>query len=175
MNSMPTASELPGSGTPAIWIQTYQERLHQALLEALAAFPADPADRQLLLVTGGTTLMRPNDLIACLRCQLSDAERTRLRLLTTDIGAAHARDIERATFVLWSRAVNPAGQALTMSDIVAKAMAEVAPPEPERSEETRARSSPATGQAALGARVATRQAPAVGGVVRRTTTSQVSE
>ena len=96
MNSMPSASGLPGSGTPAIWIQTYQERLHQALLEALAAFPDDPADRQLLLVTGGTALMRPNDLIACLRCQLSDAERTRLRLLTTDIGAAHARDIERA-------------------------------------------------------------------------------
>jgi VWFA-related protein len=121
-NLMPTASELSGSGTPVIWIQSYRERLHQALLEAQASFPEGPAERQLLLISGGTVLMRPTDLIAVLRCEITGAERTRLRLLQTDESAAHAREIERATFALWSRAVNPAGDVLTMSDVVAKAL-----------------------------------------------------
>ena len=121
-NRMPTASGAAGSGTPIIWYQTYGEHLHQALLEALAAFPEDPADRQLLIVSGGTALMRPADLEACLRCEMSPAERARLRLLDSDLSRAHAREIERATFALWSRAVNPAGDVLTMSDVVAKAI-----------------------------------------------------
>jgi VWFA-related protein len=121
-NRMPSASESSGSGTPAIWFQSYGERLHQGLLEALAAFPDDAADRQLVIVSGGTALMRPMDLIAVLRCEMSPAERTRLQLLDSDVSRAHAREIERATFALWSRAANPLGHALTMSDVVAKAL-----------------------------------------------------
>jgi hypothetical protein len=39
-----------------------------------------------------------------------------------DIAGAHAREIERATFALWSRAVNPVGGGLTMSEVLAKAV-----------------------------------------------------
>ena len=66
--------------------------------------------------------MRPQELTAILACQITPAERTRLAAAAGGMGAAHAREIERATFALWSRAVNPAGDALTMSDVVAKAL-----------------------------------------------------
>jgi VWFA-related protein len=121
-NRMPGPSGLGASGTPVVWYQTYGEHLHHALLEALAAFPDDSADRQLVVVSGGTTLMRPSDLASVLRCQMSPAERTRLQLIDSDVSRAHAREIERATFALWSRAVNPSGHILTMSDVVAKAI-----------------------------------------------------
>src|SRR5262249_29883965 len=119
---LPSASDLAGSGTPAIWLEGYSERLHKALLQALAAFPNDPADRQLLLVSGGTTLLRPKDLEACLRCEMTSAERARLQTLNSAVSRAHAREIEGATFALWSRAANPRGNVLTMSDVVAKAI-----------------------------------------------------
>ena len=122
VNPLPSASQLSGSFTPTIWIETYREQLHQALLEALAVFPDENAERQLLVVSGGTALMRPNDLVAILACQVRGAERARLRQLETDEGAAHAQELERATFALWSRAANPRGDVLTMSDVVAKAL-----------------------------------------------------
>lgn len=127
LNAVPAASTLAGSTGPvgpssATWIQLHTDRLHGALLEALSAFPDGQAERQLLVVSGGVALMRPQDLAAVLRCQMTVGERTRLSAAATDISAAHAREIERATFALWTRAVYPAGDALTMSDVVAKAL-----------------------------------------------------
>jgi VWFA-related protein len=121
-NTMPSASDLAASRPPVTWIQVYREHFHQTLLEALAAFPDEPADRQLLIVSGGTSILRPFDLGAVLSCQVTPGERARLRLIDSDVGRAHAREIERATFALWSRAVNPSGDALTMTDVVAKAI-----------------------------------------------------
>lgn len=127
LNPVPSASSVVGNTgttgfTSVTWIQLHGDRLHAALLEALAAFPDTPAERQLLVVSGGAALMRPQDLAAVLRCQMTPGERTRLSAAATDIAAAHAREIERATFALWTRAVNPSGDVLTMSDVVAKAL-----------------------------------------------------
>ena len=127
LSAVPSAGSLAGSTGPvrpssATWIQLHTDRLHGALLETLSAFPDGQAERQLLVVSGGVALMRPQDLGAVLRRQMTAGERTRLSAAATDISAAHAREIERATFALWTRAVNPAGDVLTMSDVVAKAL-----------------------------------------------------
>ncbi len=112
----------PTGFSSAAWLQLQRERLHGALLEALAAFPHAPGEGRLVLVTAGTAVMRPSDFGTILRCQVTATERTRLLAATSDVSAAHAREIEHATFALWSRAVNPGGDAISMSDVVAKAV-----------------------------------------------------
>ncbi|HKD19669.1 MAG TPA: VWA domain-containing protein [Thermoanaerobaculia bacterium] len=127
LNTIDTPATLAGSTgsdgfSSATWIQILGDRFHEALLEALAAFPHSHGQGRLLVVSGGTSLLRPQDLGAILACQMTPSERSRLRAAGGDVGAAHAREIERATFALWSRAVNPSGDVLTMSDVVAKAV-----------------------------------------------------
>lgn len=127
LNGVESPGDAKGSICPvgfssAAWLQIQRERLHGALLESLAAFPHAPGEGRLLLVTGGTTVMRPSDFGTILRCQVTVTERARLLATSGDVGAAHAREIEHATFALWSRAVNPSGDAISMSDVVAKAV-----------------------------------------------------
>ena len=130
VNRIPSAGQVaadtaPNRFTSATWISHHGEHLHEALLEALAAFPNEPAERRLLIVSGGASLMRPTDLAAVLACRMTPGESARLSAAAGnggDIAAAHAREIDRATFALWSRAVNPSGGGLTMSEILAKAV-----------------------------------------------------
>jgi VWFA-related protein len=120
--SPPSGSGGGGLGSTAFLLH-YTENLQEALLESLAAFPTESAERRLLIVSAGVAVMRPADLAAILRCRMSPTERSRLMAGgNRDLAAAHAREIERATFALWSRSVNPAGDALQTSDVVAKAL-----------------------------------------------------
>ncbi len=119
-NLLPTAEDVGASSVR--WIELYREHLHAALLEALASFPDTRGAKQLLVVSGGTALLRPADLVSILRCELTEAQRSRLQQTNPDVSAAHAKEIERATFALWTRAVHPAGDVLTMSDVLAKAV-----------------------------------------------------
>ena len=122
LNRVPTASGESGFGS-AMLIQVTRDRMNAALLEAIAAFPVEPAERRLLVVSSGTTLLRPTDLAMVLGCQLTPGDRARLWSRPRgEVAAMHAREVERATFSLWTRAVNPGGDALSMSDVIAKAL-----------------------------------------------------
>jgi VWFA-related protein len=122
LNRVPTASGVSGFGSAEL-IQATRDRMNAALLEAIAAFPVEPAERRLLVVSSGTTLLRPTDLAMVLACQLTPGDRARLwSRPRSEVATMHAREVERATFSLWARAVNPGGDALSMSDVTAKAL-----------------------------------------------------
>src|SRR5262249_8184671 len=64
---------IPGPGTlvsdgssSGAWIQNQRDRIAEALLEALMAFPDAAGRGRLLVVTGGTSMMRSEDLAASL-------------------------------------------------------------------------------------------------------------
>ncbi len=113
----------------AAWIQLHQDRLHEALLETLADFPQSTPKGRLLLVTGGTTLMRPEDLAFVLQNSTLSSNPTQTakkhtQLINDTLGDGRNQELQRTTFVLWSRAVNPNGHVLTTADLVAKAVEE---------------------------------------------------
>jgi VWFA-related protein len=70
------ASTGPLAFSSGTWLQITAERFHEAMLEALAAFPHAPGQGRLLVVSGGTSLMRPQDLNSILACQITPSERS---------------------------------------------------------------------------------------------------
>jgi hypothetical protein len=110
---------IPGSGSlgdavgsdgpsSAAWIQNHRERVAEALLEALMAFPDGAGRGRLLVVTGGTSMMRSEDLAASLLhtgVGLGVNRRPTTDPLSrqSQIAANRAQENGRATFQLWSR------------------------------------------------------------------------
>ena len=110
------------SPSELIELQMMRKRLHAALLEALALFPDTPDRREVLFISGGTTLEHPADIGATLQ-ENSVFERVAVSRLETDERRRVAEmDRDRDTFQLWSRAVTSGGPGLTMGDVVAKAL-----------------------------------------------------
>jgi len=118
-NSLPPPSPTNPLDETLMRVQLHRENICEALLEALATFPEEPADRRLLLVSGGAALARQEDVVTNLRAsseQKGSNESDRAR------GPAGNLEAQRTTFALWSRATNPSGEGLTVSDVVAKAL-----------------------------------------------------
>ncbi|HYX19545.1 MAG TPA: VWA domain-containing protein [Thermoanaerobaculia bacterium] len=109
------------------WVLLHRSQIAEAVLEVLTAFPSGPGENRLLLVTGGTAMLRKGDLAFGLVAGTVNlvpdppkSDRTYQRDL---IAADRAREGQRTAFVLWSRAVNPEkGYELDMDDVVAKAL-----------------------------------------------------
>ena len=115
------------------WLYLHRANVAEALLEALAAFPQSPGKGRLLIVGGGSSLMRPGDLAfvpsassltAPLNPMAVQDERSRFRRspAQTNIDQERSRETQRAAFEIWSRAVNPRGADLSADDVVAKAL-----------------------------------------------------
>ena len=123
------ASDFSDSFSSSDWIDRHRDSFAVALLEALAAFPQVPGKGRLLVVNGGTSMMRPGDLAYVPYSQTSMDpltgivdQRDKLARPKTqfNIDLEHAREGQRMAFALWSRAVNPGRNVLTTDDVVAR-------------------------------------------------------
>ncbi len=118
---LPTISELKGSSVSVEEVDAYRRRLFRALLEALALFPSGDAERQMVLVSGGTVFAHPTDIADALKLQASPSSLP-WGPQRSAYEASKQPERDRGAFVLWSRAVNPGYAGLTGGDVVAKAI-----------------------------------------------------
>jgi VWFA-related protein len=118
---------LPNVFAADLWVSMHRERFSVALMEALAAFPQTAGRKRLLVVNGGTSMMRPGDLAyvrgPSLVSETAIHDRSK-SLSQARIDEEHDRESQRFSFDLWSRAVNPGLDVLSMNDVVAKALEE---------------------------------------------------
>ncbi|HTR04534.1 MAG TPA: VWA domain-containing protein [Thermoanaerobaculia bacterium] len=126
------ASDLVGSRTSREEFDANRARLCRALLEALALFPPEAGDRQLVFASGGTSLMHPLDVSDYIGQEQRLLEQETLPLNEqlgqkdkrsfANYDAARQAERDSSAFQLWSRTVNPGHHVLTMSDVIAKAV-----------------------------------------------------
>jgi hypothetical protein len=123
-------SETGRGGQSPLWLRIYRARFRKALLEMLAGFPEIAADRQLLLGTGGLALLGPLDVAEKLYGTEIRASRAgapvgphassneRRQAGTEQVGEEQQYD----SFQLWSRAVSSDSDALSVDDVLSKAI-----------------------------------------------------
>jgi VWFA-related protein len=124
---VPTAAELgSGDGPPThpVEIEYMQKQFYAALLQAFAAFPETSARRELILVSGGTLLARPEDLAGPMSRSQRPTDRIgRSSRESRELFRSQEAERERGAFQLWSRAISKVpSEALHTSDLVAKAL-----------------------------------------------------
>jgi VWFA-related protein len=134
------AQRIPGPGTLAaelgpsdfsntfsssLWVSFHRDRFAVAMLEALAAFPQTPGRKRLLVVNGGTSMMRRGDLAYVAGPSLASETAIDKRSkppAQAKIDLERTRESQRFSFAVWSRAVNPSQDVLSMNDVVAKSL-----------------------------------------------------
>ncbi len=125
------ASDVSRFFSSTTWIDLHRNNVAVALLEAVAAFPPTPGKGRLLVVNGGTSMMRPGDLAYVPYSQTSmdpltgvvdQRDKLARPKAQMNIDLEHAREGQRVAFEVWSRAVNPGRNQLTMNDVVAKTL-----------------------------------------------------
>jgi VWFA-related protein len=124
---IPTAAELgAGDGPPTypLEVEYTRKRFFAAILQAFAAFPETSARKELILVSGGTLLARPEDLAGPLLASQQPADRPgRSSPRSREFFKSQQAERDRGTFQLWSRAVSSVpSDALNSSDLVAKSL-----------------------------------------------------
>lgn len=124
---IPTSAELgSGDGLPTylVEIEYMRKQFFAALLQAFAAFPETSARRELVLVSGGTLLARPEDLAGPIAASQRSTDRIgRSSREARELFRNQEAERERGAFQLWSRAISSVtSEALHTSDLVAKAL-----------------------------------------------------
>jgi VWFA-related protein len=124
---VPTAAELGnGDGPPTYPVEIEYMRRHflASLLQAFAAFSDTSARRELVLVSGGTLLARPEDLAGPLLASQRPSDQIgRSSPRSREFFKSQEAERDRGTFQLWSRAISSVpSDALNTGDLVAKAL-----------------------------------------------------
>jgi len=124
---IPTAAELGnGDGPPTYPVEIEYMRRHflASLLQAFAAFSDTSARRELVLVSGGTLLARPEDLAGPLLASQRPSDQIgRSSPRSREFFKSQEAERDRGTFQLWSRAISSVpSDALNTGDLVAKAL-----------------------------------------------------
>ena len=126
----PAAGRIPSPGEvdespplSGLEIGSMQKRFFSALLEALAAFSDTSSRRELILVSGGLLLQRPEDVAHYVTANQPPADRIRRSSRQArEFLKSQEPDRQRETFQLWTRAVSGERlESLTTADLVAKA------------------------------------------------------
>ncbi|HKD19670.1 MAG TPA: hypothetical protein VKG23_17585 [Thermoanaerobaculia bacterium] len=127
LSTQPQPSDFSNAFSSNIWISIHRERFSVALMEALAAFPQTPGRKRLLVLNGGNAMLRPGNLGYIPGPSLVDeaAIRGRSKLpAPAMVDGERAHESQGFAFDLWSRAVSPGRDVLSMNDVVAKALEE---------------------------------------------------